>query len=89
MSDGRPVNVGLRARPEPRGRRFTSRTFGDLPDNEENRLAARAADEMGWPYSVMTGAGVDSPGDSEHGLTLRFMARTRYDARRWPAPVRG
>lgn len=58
------------------GRKFESPGLGQLADIEENRLAARAYDVMGWPMGLMTGASKSRPGES--GLNLRQMAVTKY-----------
>ena len=60
--------------------------FGVLPDTEENRLAAKAADQQGWPYCEMTGAEVDRPGAA--GFSLRQMAAMPYDPVKHSLPAR-
>ncbi len=57
---------------------FDSVHLGRLVDHEENRLAAAAADDRGWPMEQMTGARVDDPGAAKSGLSLRQMAVIRY-----------
>jgi hypothetical protein len=60
-------------------RKFVSPSFGQLDDVEENRLAAKARDEMGWPFNLMSGADKDHISWRSCGLTIRQMAAVKYD----------
>ena len=59
--------------------KFVSPGLGQLSDIEENRLAAKAYDEMGWPMGVMTGATKEFASRGSCGLSVRQMAAVRYD----------
>lgn len=58
---------------------FTSPSFGQLADVEENRLAAKARDEMGWPLNIMSGATKEFATRGSCGLNIRQMAAVAYD----------
>lgn len=60
-------------------RKFVSPGLGQLSDIEENRLAAKAFDEMGWPMSIMTGATKEFASWSSCGMNVRQMATVKYD----------
>lgn len=60
-------------------RKFRSPGLGELSDIEENRLAAKAYDEMGWPMSIMTGATKCFASWNSCGMNVRQMAFVRYD----------
>ncbi len=64
------------------GRKLQSTRFGQLDDVEENRLAAKAADEMGWPTNIMSGATKNRSAWSSCGLTIRQMSEIKYDGRK-------
>lgn len=66
---------------------FESPGLGRLMDIEENRLAAKAYDEMGWPMEIMTGCSKDAPSYNSCGLNLRQMAHTRYNQRVHRQPI--
>lgn len=61
-------------------RKFVSPGLGQLSDIEENRLAAKAYDEMGWPMSVMTGATKEFASWNSCGMNIRQMATVKYDS---------
>lgn len=58
---------------------FVSPNLGELYDIEENRLAARAHDVMGWPIAIMSGATKVHATSQSCGMNIRQMAGVRYD----------